>query len=80
MNTRITQWGNSLAVRIPKAMAESLKLQADSEIELTMADGALMIKPGRNKETLDELLSRITPENIHPPVDWGKPVGKEIFW
>ena len=30
------------------------------------------------KETLEDLLSKITPENIHPEIDWGKPVGKEI--
>ena len=30
--------------------------------------------------TLDELISRITPENLHPEIDWGPAVGKERFW
>ena len=31
------------------------------------------------KPTLDELISRITPENRHPEMDWGLAVGKEIW-
>lgn len=30
--------------------------------------------------TLDELIARITPENIHPEMDWGPDVGKERWW
>jgi len=31
------------------------------------------------KETLTDLLAQMTPENMYPPVDWGDPVGKEIW-
>jgi hypothetical protein len=37
--------------------------------------------PGDNprKESLDDLLSRVTDENRHPEVDFGPPVGKEVW-
>jgi antitoxin MazE len=36
-------------------------------------------KKTRSHPTLEELLAKVTPENIHPEMDWGPPVGRE-FW
>ena len=32
-----------------------------------------------DKPTLEDLVARITDENRHPEVDWGEPVGKEVW-
>lgn len=37
------------------------------------------VTPDWQKYDLDELLAGVTPENRHPEIDWGPPVGKE-FW
>jgi hypothetical protein len=29
--------------------------------------------------SLEEMLAQITPENMHGEVDWGPPVGKEVW-
>ncbi len=79
MHAQIKQWGNSLALRIPKPVADSLQLQVGSDLELVLSDGALLIKPGRHKKNLADMMARVTPENIHPVVDWGKPRGKELW-
>ena len=34
---------------------------------------------GEKEETFDSLLSKITPENKHELIDWGKSVGNEIW-
>ena len=50
------------------------------QIDIREEDGKLVIeKKARKHPTLDELLARITPENIHPETDWGPPVGREIW-
>jgi antitoxin MazE len=76
---RITRWGNSLAVRIPKALAEQTRIEEGSEVELSVADGMLTIRPRAPIYRLDELLAQITPENRHDEVDWGEPRGKEAW-
>jgi antitoxin MazE len=80
MNQYVKKWGNSLAVRIPARLSAVIGLEADDAVEIREEDGKLVIeKKGRKHPTLDELLARITPENIHPETDWGPPVGRE-FW
>ncbi len=78
--SNVKKWGNSLAVRIPTAVAQDLGLSENSSVRI-ISDGAVAtIKPERPKKvTLNELVNSITPQNRHNAVDWGKPVGKEIW-
>ena len=76
---RVTRWGNSLAVRIPKALAAQTRIEEGSEVELSVADGALTIRPRVLTYRLDELLAQVTPENRHDEVNWGEAQGKEIW-
>ncbi len=77
MKIQINQWGNSLALRIPKSIASEMKIEQGSEVEMSIKNNALIISKPRY--TLEELVSRITPENIHPETDTGEPVGNEIW-
>ena len=76
---RVTRWGNSLAVRIPRSVAEQLRLQEGSEVEMAVTDGRLMIEPRARTHSLDELVERITPENRHDETEWGGPQGAEVW-
>jgi antitoxin MazE len=80
VNSRVQKWGNSLALRIPHAFAVEVGLAENSEVELSMEDGRLVVQPVvRMKYDLAELLSKVTPQNRHAEVDWGAPVGKEAW-
>ena len=76
LQTRISKWGNSLGVRIPKIMADDLKLQNGSEVELLEESDEIIIRPHR-KRKLDDLLSAISEGNLHGEVNSGDPTGKE---
>jgi antitoxin MazE len=76
---RVTRWGNSLAVRIPKALAAQTDLHEGAEVELSIADGTLVVRPRTRAYRLDDLLDQVTPENRHDEVDWGAPQGKEAW-
>jgi antitoxin MazE len=76
---RVTRWGNSLAVRIPKHLAEQTNITEGSEVELGVADGAVTVRPKARSYTLQELLDQVTPENRHDEIDWGEPQGREIW-
>jgi antitoxin MazE len=74
----ISKWGNSLAVRIPAAFAETVGLEEGTVVEVKVRAGRLIIVPaGSHRYNLRQLVEQITPENSHELIDWGKPVGKE---
>lgn len=80
MKTRLQKWGNSLALRIPKAFADEAGLTADSPLEMTLVDGQIVIAPLVGSDLrLDDLLAQITDENLHGEVESGGPVGGEVW-
>lgn len=84
MQVRVSRWGNSLAVRLPKAVAEDLRLEEGQTVDLEIEDGSVRLRPtGRRKyPTLAEMVAemkRLGPENEPPTVDWGPDVGAEII-
>jgi len=80
MLTKIQKWGNSLALRIPKAFANDAQLENDTVVEILLEDGQIIIKPiAKPQWTLEQLLSGITSDNIHGEADTGNAIGKEIW-
>jgi antitoxin MazE len=80
MQTKIQKWGNSLGLRIPKSFAEEAGVGAGSEVDLAVEKGELIVRPVRRvRYALKELLSDVTPDNIHQEVDTGPPVGREVW-
>ena len=80
MHTRVQKWGNSLAVRIPKSFATEIGIDQDSEVELSLLDGALVLVPVAPRSlTLNDLLAAITDENLHTEIPTGTVVGNESW-
>jgi len=80
MRTRVQKWGNSLALRIPKSFATEIGFQRETSIEVSLADGKLIITPVvQPKLNLKQLLARVTKENLHHEVDTGPAIGNETW-
>ena len=80
MLAKAQKWGNSLAVRLPKTIAEECGIEADAPVEIVREDNFIIIKPVRRKGfALDTLLEGVTKDNIHSEESSGKPIGKEIW-
>jgi antitoxin MazE len=80
MLTKVQKWGNSLALRIPKAFALDAQLENDSIVEISIVDGQIVIKPVEAQSwSLEELLSGINKTNIHHEVETGSAVGNEAW-
>jgi antitoxin MazE len=59
----IQPWGNSLAVRIPAAVARSAHFEVGQEVEVTTEEIGVTVKPvGPRELTLAEKLARFDPE------------------
>lgn len=79
MKTQLSRWGNSLAVRIPKPVANAAKLKAGDAVELEVeGPGAVKMQKPEKKLTLKDLLEGITPENVHRESDWEEARGNEV--
>ncbi len=80
MKVRIQKWGNSLALRIPKAFADESKVKQGTLVEVTTEKGKIIVKPVKAPEyTLDDLLSKVTKSNIHKETETGDASGKEVW-
>ncbi|HLB93328.1 MAG TPA: AbrB/MazE/SpoVT family DNA-binding domain-containing protein [Terriglobales bacterium] len=78
MKTRMVKWGNSLAVRIPKAAVEEAKLREGDSLEIEAIEGKVELRRATKVPTLAQLVSQITPENRYSEISAGAEVGKEM--
>ncbi|MGQ0686620.1 AbrB/MazE/SpoVT family DNA-binding domain-containing protein [Bradyrhizobium sp.] len=82
MKVAFQKWGSSLALRVPKDLADEIGASEGKAAEMTVSNGKLVIeiaRPQRRRRryTLDELVAGITSDNRHGEIDWGPPVGNE---
>jgi antitoxin MazE len=79
MSTQFVKWGNSLALRIPKAMAEALAVGEGSAATISVEDGAIVVRAqGVKSYRIEDLVKKITPKNRHAEIDTGAALGREI--
>jgi len=80
MDTQLARWGNSLAVRIPKDVAEKARFREGDPVRLYVGEGGgVVIEPVQGQITLESLVDGITPENRHAETEWGPARGKESW-
>ncbi len=78
MRANIARWGNSLALRLPRKLAEDIRLVEGATVDLRIENGALVVVPARKRYRLADLLAETKPEAHHGETDWGAPRGKEV--
>ncbi len=79
MKATVKKWGNSAAVRIPAAIMEAAKLELEQTLDVREEGGRIIIEPTKDDNiSLDDLVARITEDNLHDDVDFGNPVGGEV--
>ena len=79
MRITVSKWGNSLGVRIPRALAEDAKIREGSTVDIRLEDGRLVAEPVPEEPTLESLLAGITPANLHDEQVTGRPRGREAW-
>ena len=82
MRAQMLKWGNSLAVRIPRPIADEAKLKEGDSLEIEVSvDGAVQLRRVGKIPTLDQLVAQISPENRYEEILTGPEVGKEtVEW
>jgi antitoxin MazE len=84
MKVKISKWGNSLGLRLPKAAIEATGMKVGAELDLVVEGRDLRLKfdskiPFYRLEDLLAEMDRLGPENRPKIVDWGPDVGAEVI-
>ena len=80
MHVRVQKWGNSLAVRIPKPLAEDAEVKEGTVLNLAVSQGQVGATPvQKRKLALKQLLAKGNKKNLHAEIDVGAPVGRETW-
>jgi antitoxin MazE len=77
--TQLSKWGNSLGLRLPKAIAREAQLDEGDTVDVSVDNGAIVIRASRPRYALDDLVGRITARNRHGESDWGTAAGHEAW-
>ena len=80
MKGQISRWGNSAAVRLPRAILDDLRLAPGSEVEMWVEGREMRLRaaPSTTSYRLEDLLAQIDPRYIPELEEW-PPVGAEII-
>ena len=74
MQTKLSHWGNSLAVRLPQSVLKQAGLRQGDSLEVSCDGQIIQLKPKINR--LDQLLEGVTPGTFTEE-DWGEDAGAE---
>lgn len=84
----IKRWGNANGIRIPKKILELVNLQENDKVSITVKDESILIKKKTKEykslsERIEDFykkpLDKIGLIDTVEEVDYGEPVGKEIW-
>lgn len=76
MHANITKWGNSLGLRIPRALAYKAGIHEGTPVEISLKGDQIIIS---KSYSLESLLEQVTEENIHKEIESGPNYGEEVW-
>lgn len=79
MITALSKWGNSLALRIPQTMLAAAGLKNESKVDISCKDNMILIKAVDEPTCLADLFKDYNGAYSPSEIDFGKPIGKEVW-
>ena len=82
MLAKIQKWGNSQGLRLAKTLLTDAQLSIGDEVDISVKDGILIVAPARRihgRHKLKDLVACIPESYQSSEVDWGEPIGKEVW-
>ena len=78
MQVLLSKWGNSLGLRLPKALTAEIGMSEGQKVEVRVEGGRIIVEPVRKTLTLEQMMENVTPEAMREAWDWGDDMGREI--
>ncbi len=82
MLSKVQKWGNSQGLRFTKAILQEAQINVGDEVNVSAQKGWIIVEPVtkvRGKYDLKELVSKMPQEYQAEELDWGEPIGKEVW-
>jgi len=82
MITKVQKWGNSQGLRLSKELLSDAEIEVGDAVNVVVREGALVVTPirrVRGGHGLRELVRRIPSDYEPEELDWGPPVGREVW-
>jgi antitoxin MazE len=80
MLTKVQKWGNSFAVRLPRAVVQKAGVKEGETLEIDAEGRQIHMRRARRRSySLAGLVARIRPGNRHGEADFGEPQGRELL-
>ena len=83
MKIKVSKWGNSQGIRIPKSIFNELSINEGDELELNIVNDSIVINKiiPKNKTIIDLFEGYEFDNNdLVKEINWGEAVGEEIWW
>jgi antitoxin MazE len=81
MEASIQKWGNSNAIRLPKPILKTANIEEYDTVEIIAGDNEIVIRKAERRKhiTLKKRLQGW--DGVYKPdaIDWGEPVGREVW-
>jgi antitoxin MazE len=74
----VSKWGNSLGIRIPRGVAQDAQIAEGTELDVRVEDGRVVLE-ALAAPNLDQMLARVTSENLHGELMSDSSVGREAW-
>ncbi|HZL00509.1 MAG TPA: AbrB/MazE/SpoVT family DNA-binding domain-containing protein [Caulobacteraceae bacterium] len=78
MHVQISKWGNSLGLRLPRALAQRIGVREGEKVNLVLDGDRLIVEAAAPRWRLEDLLVNMTPEAMGDAFAWGDDKGREI--
>lgn len=84
MEIVLQKWGNSCGIRIPKALLNELNIEIGDKLEITKSENSININKIEHRHlTIEDMFQEFYKTHEEVPqekeIDWGEPVGREIW-
>lgn len=79
MKTKVSRWGASCAVRLPKMVVETLELFEGQSVEMKIIDNKLIIEKSQREFKLQDLIDQMNPKNKPLEALKDDPKGGEVI-
>ena len=75
----VSKWGNAHGIRLPEAFCRQLGIAVGDKVSLTIVKDKLIVENAIEQNTIEARFKKWNGKGSPEPVDWGAPVGKEIW-
>ncbi len=79
MEVQFSKWGNSVALRVPSKVAETLGIAPGGTADLELQSDRIVIIPRTHSYRLEDLIKVISAKNLHHEISTGQTLGAEVI-